>query len=321
MLSSALVENRIDSAEQVAHTICIMVTTVYSTKTELSVYTLDDLLRQVPGASADGADQDICLDLRNLHYMDLFSMVGILYTCHELVARPGCRVRLELSEDGACGFLPRVGFVQLVPGGVDLSDTFTPARLILEQASRGANPDFLELTPITSYDVICEVLDKLIHILRGLGFGKNDAFDMAIAFSEISQNILDHNEAAPDGLAAMQVYRGGEGKFFQFVVADRGVGILTTLRRNLAYADLTSDVRAIIASTGLGASEYSDGTRGNGLHKLLQLSDKHGGSVHIRSGSGRVYWRLDEQRRSHAFNVPYLPGVQIVLSFKDKQGA
>lgn len=298
-----------------------MVTTVCSTATELSVYSLDKLLRQIPAATTDASAQHICLDLRNLRYMDLFSMVGILYTCHGLLTRPGCKVSLELSEDGACSFLPRVGFVHLVPEGIKLSDTFTPARLALEQASWDANSGFLELTPISSYDVIGGVLDKLISVLRGLGFKKNDAFDMAIAFSEISQNILDHNDTAHGGLAAMQIYRGGDGKFFQFVVADRGAGILSTLRRNPDYAAATSDVGAIIASTGLGASEYSDATRGNGLHKLLELCEKHGGSVHIRSGRGRVYWRLDEQRSRRDFPVPYLPGVQIVLNIQDKKGA
>ena len=52
----------------------------------------------------------ITLDLRQLAFIDLFSMVGIAFVCHDLQDQTRLPVRLELSEDGACGFLPRVGF-------------------------------------------------------------------------------------------------------------------------------------------------------------------------------------------------------------------
>ncbi|MCZ7673839.1 MAG: hypothetical protein M5U34_45320 [Chloroflexi bacterium] len=196
-------------------------------------------------------------------------------------------------------------------------NTFT---LQLDQADalRGNNPALLELTVIDSPEVIDEILDRLINVLCDqLHYRIHDAYDLAIVFSELCQNVLDHNSVAADGLAAMQVYNGRHGRFMQFVVADRGDGIRKTLQRNQKYAGLNTDIDAIIQSIKLGASEYEDPTRGNGLYHLLELSFKHQGAVHIRSGSGKVYLRMDH-RKAKGFDVPFLSGCQFSISFRER---
>lgn len=281
---------------------------------ELNVIAFDDFLRLLLAQAR--ADRQVCIDLRSLRFIDLFSAIALLHCSKYIVERHGCRVHLELADDGACDFLPRMGFLSAIPPGVEVSDTFGPARLQLEEALRGTNPKFLELTPLSSRDVVDAILDKLIRILHSnLRYPKHDALDMAIAFSEICMNVLDHNAFSACGFAAMQVCRGNSGRFLQFVVADSGSGILSTLTKNPQYARLTSDKQAIIASTGLGVSQFSDSSmRGNGLHQLLHVMAKHGGNVHIRSGTGRVYWDAKRQE-GYPFEVPEMHGVQIALRF------
>jgi anti-sigma regulatory factor (Ser/Thr protein kinase) len=286
------------------------------TTTDLTVFNVDTFLKQVPRSGS--ADQQICFDLRNLAFIDLFSMVALLYTCQELIQHPGSGVHLELSEEGACGFLPRVGFLELVPQGVTYSNTFTASRLIWEQAERGNNPRLLELTSLSSSSVIRTILDNLVHVLRRrFGYGQEEAYDMVRAFSEVCHNVLDHNDqSVAKGLAAMQEFEGPTGKFLHFVVGDAGIGIKTSLTRNPIYSHIKSDIEAILASTENAASESPDFLRGSGLPTLLELSAKHSGSVHIRSGSGRVYWRRDGEHRCYTFDgVPYLPGAQIAITY------
>jgi anti-sigma regulatory factor (Ser/Thr protein kinase) len=283
---------------------------------ELNVIAFDEFVPLLAPASSTSS---LSIDLSGLRFIDLFSAIGILLCCQDMVERCGCRVHIELADDGgACSFLPRMGFLDALPSGVSVSNAFAPARLQWESALRGSDPKFLELTPIESANVIDDILDQLIHIVRyNLAYPMREALDMAQAFSEISRNVLDHNPLGTVGFAAMQVCRGSQGRFLQLVVADRGLGILATLTKNPLYAGLTTDKQAIVTSTGLGASRLcndTDAMRGNGLYQLLEIMKRHGGSVHIRSGGGRVYW--DARKTDHfPRDVPYMAGVQIALKF------
>ena len=66
-----------------------------------------------------------------------------------------------------------------------------------------------------------------------------------------------------------------------------------------------------------GTSEFEDPTRGTGLYHLLEIAYKHEGVVQIRSGEGKVRYRMD-QRKGWGFHVPRMPGVQISLNLPSK---
>ncbi len=275
---------------------------------------LDKLLK-----SADSG-KEICVDLRAVRFIDLFAIVGVSYSCHELHEQLGCRVRLEVDPDEGCGgYLQRAGFFRTLPTGIELPTSISRARLQWMEALEGNNPGLIELTPIISDQAISDVLDKLERVLRHhLHFRKQDAFDLLIVFSELCNNILDHNSAACGGLAAMQIYNPPTGRFMQFVVADRGSGIAATLRRNPRFVHIQTDADGIVASLDLGASEHEETTRGNGLYHLVELSFNHGGTIHIRSGKGKTYLRMDQQR-GRRFNVPQLTGTQFSIAFPDRR--
>lgn len=266
------------------------------------------------------ASKEVCIDLRAVRFVDLFASVGIAYTCHELHERLGCRVKLEVSPDEGCGgYLQRAGFFRVLPQDIQLPATVSRARLQWMEALEGNNPGLIELTPIISDQAISDVLDRLERVLRyRLHYPKQDAFDLLIVFSELCNNILDHNATDCYGLAAMQVYNPPSGRFMQFVVADRGAGIAATLRRNPRFAHLRTDADGIVAALELGASEHEESTRGNGLYHLLDLSFRHGGTIHIRSGTGKTYVRMD-QERGRRFNVPQLTGTQFSIAFPDRR--
>lgn len=287
----------------------------------LTVANFDAFLAAVVPASA-GAEARVVLDLQSLDFIDLFAMVGVAYLCGDLRDAGSCCVRLELGEDGACSFLPRAGFFDVLPAS-DLVEFDVPAaRIEYLRHYHGANTGLLELTSIASSDAIAAVLDKFIGILRHrLKYRKDDAYDLAIMLSELCHNVIDHHPepAAAAGVAAMQVHVGRAGRFVQVVVGDRGNGIRWTLAQNPAHANLSSDIAAIMRGVELGVSEHAEETRGNGLYHLRRLVAQHRGSLHIRSGRGKVYYPVD-RLQPLTFAVPWLGGTQFSIALPVKSG-
>lgn len=93
-----------------------MPVTVKPASPDLNVIALDGFLPLLFRHASSGSH--ITIDLRELHYIDLFSAIGILHCCAELVETRHCGVRLFIGDDGACSFLPRMGFLTCVPDGV-----------------------------------------------------------------------------------------------------------------------------------------------------------------------------------------------------------
>jgi anti-sigma regulatory factor (Ser/Thr protein kinase) len=287
----------------------------------LTVANFDRFLTEVAAAS-DAQESSIVFDLRSVEFIDLFAMLGVAYLCADLCDAESYRVRLELGDDGACSFLPRAGFFDILPGTDAIEFDFPAARIEYLRLYHGANTGLLELTPFASSDAIDAVLGKFIGILRHrLRYPKDDAYDLAIMLSELCHNVINHHEdpAAAAGVAAMQVHDGRAGRFVQVVVGDRGVGIRRTLARNPAHADLPSDAAAILRSVELGVSEHAEETRGNGLYHLRRLVIRHGGSLHIRSGCGKAYYPVD-QSHPRTFAVPWLSGTQYAIALPVKAG-
>ncbi len=285
----------------------------------LTVTNFDDLLGDAV-AAASAQREAITLDLQHLEFIDLFAMLGLAYLCGNLQDAGGCRVRLELGETGACSFLTRAGFFDILPASDALEFDIPPARIEYLRLYRGANRALLELTPIDSDEVIAEVLEKFIGMLRRrLRYPKEEAYDLAIILSELCHNVLDHHPdpAAAGGVAAMQVHDGQRGRFMQVVVGDHGQGIRRTLGRNPVHAALPSDTAAILRSVELGVSEHEEQTRGNGLYHLRRLVNRHRGALHIRSGCGKVYYRVDRDEPG-VFSVPRLSGTQFSITLPVK---
>lgn len=213
----------------------------------------------------------------------------------------------------------RSGFVQAVRTVARFQPRMSGILTVTYDYIRGSNQLLIEVTKIQSGSELQDLLDHIIHVLRyRLKYKKNDAFDVATAVSEICQNTFDHT-ADTCGFFAMQVYQRESKRFLEIGVADYGDGLAATLRRNADNPQIASDIEAIQQATRLGTSEFSDRTRGTGLYHLLEIANKHKGSVQIRSGTAVIRFRMDKQRRWN-FPVTSMPGVQIVLTLPTKVG-
>lgn len=255
------------------------------------------------------------IDLRGVSFIDMFSSVGVLYCCRDLLDRHACQVQLLLDSSRACTFLPRIGFLRALDPRVTLSSAYPLAQLYEGESYRGNSRMIIELTRLDSDETIKSILDHVVDVLtEDLYYSAHDVYDLASIFSELCHNVPEHAGSNANGLAAMQIYRGRYGPFMQFVVADQGVGILATLRNNPTHAHLADDVEAIVASLQPRTSEYRDESRGNGLAFLVERVQRLKGRLHIRSGSGKVYVRT-EPNDFRRFRVAPLTGTQVSITF------
>jgi len=243
-------------------------------------------------------------------------MVQLVVACHA-AAEAGKSPRVRIPDYSVRSYLMRAGFQAALEGVA----TIEPAAYWDPyQLHRGSNPMLIEVTRIDDCSDLPEILDQIVDVLIGtLSYQKYDAFDVATAVSEVSQNIFDHNSTRrPYGFLAMQVYGASGGQFLEIGIADCADGLAASLSRNPKNGTIRSDVDAILRAVKIGTSEYDEPTRGSGLYHLLEIAYRHQGRVQIRSGSGKVRYRGDK-RQGWSFNVGRLPGVQVALMLGSRE--
>lgn len=256
-------------------------------------------------------------DLSGIQLITPSALVQLAASCYAL-SKKGRQPTLILSDYSVSTYLCRSGFITSVKSIAKIEPSYLVD--ISYEHTRGSNPLLIELTKIETGLALPELLDRIVAVLRHrLKYRKYDAFDVAMAISEIGQNTFDHN-IATCGFLAMQVYGKGSKRFLEIGVADYGDGLAKTLSRNPKIPKIQSDLDAITLATQQGTSEHDDPTRGTGLYHLLEIAYKHEGSVQIRSGEYKVRYRMDK-KQGWGFRVPFLPGVQIALTLNTKRRA
>ena len=113
------------------------------------------------------------------------------------------------------------------------------------------------------------------------GFPKRIGAQLAAALGELHSNLYEHSEAPETGLIA---FRAGLNRF-EFVVADRGIGVLESLRSCEAYAGLDDHGEALRLTLTDGVSRHGPGTdRGHGFRPLFVGLANLNGNLRFRSG-------------------------------------
>jgi hypothetical protein len=100
------------------------------------------------------------------------------------------------------------------------------------------------------------------------------------AMEELEGNIREHSGMPSTGLLA---YRAAEG-IFEFVAADKGVGLLESLRSCRTYAGVPDHGRALQLALDDGVSRFEDEQRGHGFRPIFVGLANLNGSLRFRSG-------------------------------------
>jgi len=276
---------------------------------KLDSNTFDELLREQDPFQQSTPQ----FDLTGVQFISPSGMVQLAAASYALAHR-GDRPAILVDDPSVRTYLARAGFVSAVE---DIAEVQPPLAGYLFDHCRGTNPMLLEVTRVESGAALPDLLNQIIWVLRHrLKYRRFDAYDVATAVSEIAQNTFDHNTSAC-GFVSMQVYGRRSGRFLEIGIADSGCGLAKTLCRNPKNGNISSDDDAIRKAVLLGTSEHDDPTRGTGLHHLLDITYKHGGSVQIRSGTAKVCYRMDK-KQGWLFRVPTMPGVQVALTLPAK---
>ena len=121
---------------------------------------------------------------------------------------------------------------------------------------------------------------------RGVsGLSASVSGQLAAAMEELENNIHEHAGTPETGILA---YRAEPGAF-EFAVADRGIGILHSLRRGEAYASLSDEGKALEAALTDGVSRHGpDSNHGHGFRPIFTgLMNLHG-ELRFRSGDHAI---------------------------------
>lgn len=136
--------------------------------------------------------------------------------------------------------------------------------------------------PVETCDPIWE--QWLLHAenaAKAKGFPAALVASLIGALGEMQDNVYEHSGAARTGLVAYAV----TDRSFEFVVADRGLGVLETLRQNPEYTHLPDAGAALKEAIRPGVSRFpASSGRGQGFVQLCRSMVTHRVELRFRSG-------------------------------------
>jgi hypothetical protein len=259
------------------------------------------------------------LDLRKVGFVEPAGICGLAALLEFLIPRSE-EVSVALSGRDVPAYLERMNFFRLfgerVQTNVDVA--------ALEERQRHNPGTLQELVNFHTEEEIPGVVRRISEILENQGYRLRERVAICSTLSEICANAAEHG-TSEDGFgafAAVQAYNHivsgsrRRGEEVLVAIADGGVGVRQTLSRNEKYAEhTTTDNDAIRCAMMMGVSGTGELGRGGGLALVAQISGRAGGSLSLRSGSGRVTAYHD---RKNSRTVPEFPGTFVRVSLPRK---
>lgn len=138
--------------------------------------------------------------------------------------------------------------------------------------------------------------------LRSVELDRDQFKALEWAINELTDNVINHAESPIGGLAQLTITHNRTPKRLEFVVADAGIGIPTSLRST--HSKITSDVEALDQAIRQGVTRDKKIGQGNGLFGSWQIAQYSAGSFDVYSGYAAIHsaeesFHIQEQR------VPY----------------
>ena len=113
------------------------------------------------------------------------------------------------------------------------------------------------------------------------GFNRSLAAGLTGALLELASNVADHSERPNTSLTG---YRYAQDEF-EFVVADAGIGVLSSFRKNPEYSHLTDAGAALRTAIQPGESRFGRNQgRGTGFETVFRSLRNLNGMMRLRSG-------------------------------------
>jgi hypothetical protein len=130
----------------------------------------------------------------------------------------------------------------------------------------------------TTWNMFCLAAERAA---AAAGFPRRIAVQLAAAMGEMEGNIYEHSQSSKSGIL---VFRGAPG-VFEFVVADRGIGVLRSLQTCSEYSNLVDHGDALKLALQDGVTRFGSGEdRGHGFRPLFMGLANLNGALRFRSG-------------------------------------
>ncbi len=282
----------------------------------LTLGSLDPAFEAISTVDGDPVE----LDLRSVDFVEPAGLCGLAALLEALTTRSEA-VSIALSGRNVAAYLERMDFFRLFSGRVSVH----PDVSSLEDRERHNPGTLQELVNFHEESEIKDIIQRISDILESREYLLRERVAICSTLSEICGNAAEHGRSSFGAYVAVQAYdhivsgsrRDGEEVIIS--IADGGPGIRNTLLRNPVYAEHTAtDNDAIRHALKMGVTSTGEIGRGGGLTLVAQLSARNGGSLSIRSGSGRVTVNKEEKQRPR--NVPDFPGTFVRVSLPRHTG-
>lgn len=264
-------------------------------------------------AAARIAGEPVVLDLRGVEFVEPAGICGLAVLLEHLTRRSG-EVSLALSGWNVPAYLERMDFFKIFGRRVKTNADVAS----LEERERHDPGTLQELINFRTEDEIPGIIERISEILENRGYRLRERVAICSTLSEVCSNAAEHSASPCGAYAAVQAYHHivsgsrRRGEEVLIAIADGGVGVRKTLSRNPKYAEYTvTDNDALRYALKMGVSGTGEVGRGGGLTLVAQIATRSGGSLSLRSGTGRV---TAYKNRKNSRIVPNFPGTFVRVS-------
>jgi len=277
----------------------------------LSAQSVDDVLGQLSRFCAASHGPALTLDLSGLGFVDPYGM-ALLCLVGRKLSQQFWDIDCLLPENPDIeSYLTRMGVFAFLKEGVSLSRAPEMGRSPVENESL---IEVCEISARADVETALTLVESRVGSIleRELSYSVKEITWFKNVIAELCHNIIDHS--GDRGYLAAQRYTNHKlgKKFAMIAVCDLGIGI----RESLATRYDVSEWSHGKAITNAVKKTFSrDTARGLGLYVVRTICDDCGGSLHIRSGDSRVYYRGNKSR---VYGSGDFPGSQVSITLYER---
>ena len=159
-------------------------------------------------------------------------------------------------------------------------------------------------THFTNADEQQRAVNRIVNAILGAipNLDRKELAALEWSVNEITDNVLNHAQSSIGGLVQVSTFQRSR-KRVEYIVADAGVGIPSTLRAT--HPALTSDAEALEQAIREGVTRDKNVGQGNGLFGSYQICSHSNGFFQVESGYGKLMFTDRDGLRIATERIPY----------------
>ncbi len=257
--------------------------------------------------SSEFDERQVLIDLRDCEFVRPPAALWAL-TFLALASKRGadCELLVPLNF-GVASYLAGLGlYAELKKFGIRVDDR-----------DLGANAGENVVLPITSFFTTSDATEVNNRVFESLQNNERGGADLISTvtelFGELSFNAVQHSESEVGAFACIQFFRFSTGTTFTCAVADGGIGVFESLRKNPTHRSrINYDWDALELAVRERVSGTDDPHRGIGLYGVSEDVRQPGRTLRLHSGIGSL--EINEELEMSARRTRLFPGTLAYLS-------